>query len=92
MVIIQRSFLLIVTTLTLMWITVFFGWYEPFSWQYSIRVIAALYFLLAIITSGVMSLPAAWKKRRDNRAQREEWSFIFLLVTVLLFGISLAFT
>ncbi|PTM57470.1 hypothetical protein [Desmospora activa] len=91
MVIIRRSFTLVVTTLTLMWITVFLGWYEPFSWQYSIRVIGSLYFLLAILTSGLMSLPTIREKGKENKGQREEWSFIFLLVTVILFGISLAF-
>ncbi|MDR6225873.1 hypothetical protein [Desmospora profundinema] len=93
MVMIWRSLTLVAITLALMWVTVLLGWYQPFSWQYSIRVIAGLYFLLAVFTSGLMSLPTTWKRRREKGVyQREDWSFIFLLVTVLLFGVSLAFT
>lgn len=50
------------------------------AWQLQLRYFSAFFFLLAILTSSVFTL---------NRFYRPEWSFILLLVTVGLFGVSL---
>jgi hypothetical protein len=78
--VIRWTVLLVLSSLALMWLSVVIGWYQPSSWQYSIRVLGGVYFLLAIAASGVIT----------DRSPKD-WAFIFLSVTITLFGISLFF-
>lgn len=52
------------------------------TWQLQLRMIASLTFLCAIVAGSVFTLSR-------KRFYKEEWSFILLLVTVGLFGISM---
>ncbi|SDC83014.1 hypothetical protein SAMN04488112_11816 [Melghirimyces thermohalophilus] len=88
---IRWSLIFVFLTLSLMWLTVYWGWYDPTSWQYSIRVAGGIYFLLALAMSGIMSIPSVRRKSNRTPDERVDWSFIFIVVTIALFGISLWF-
>ncbi|GGE09794.1 hypothetical protein GCM10011571_08890 [Marinithermofilum abyssi] len=81
MYVIRWSVILVLSSLALMWLSVVIGWYQPSSWQYSIRVLGGVYFFLAIAASGVIT----------HQSYPKDWAFIFLSVTITLFGISLFF-
>jgi hypothetical protein len=61
-----------------------FSWWTDLNWitwQEQLRYLAAVSFFLAIVAGSIFTL-----SRR--KFYREEWSFILLLVTLGLFGIS----
>ncbi|SMO74647.1 hypothetical protein [Melghirimyces algeriensis] len=91
MYLIRWSFFFVFATLSLLWLMGSLGWYEPYSWQYTIRVAGGIYFLLALAMSGVMSIPSIRRKNNHTPGSRVDWSFIFIVVTISLFGVSLWF-
>jgi hypothetical protein len=59
------------------------------GWQGGMRVIGGFFFVLAVITSGVLSLRMPYiSPGQDGRMSRHDWTFSFLLVSVWLFGLS----
>ncbi|OYD07538.1 hypothetical protein [Paludifilum halophilum] len=89
--VIRWSIIFVLLTLFLMGLTAALDWYEPSSWQYSLRVAGGFYFLLALIASGIVSIPRMRIRTRKS-VPREDWAFIFIVVTIALFGVSLWFT
>jgi hypothetical protein len=59
-------------------------------WQAHIRAVGGVFFMIALVVGGVLTTESAFRNRR-RWFYREDWSFICLLVTVGLFGISLLF-
>lgn len=57
-------------------------------WQTHLRTAGGIFFMIALIVGGVLTTDAAYRSRK-RFFYREEWSFICLLVTVGLFGLSL---
>ncbi|TCS92789.1 hypothetical protein [Hazenella coriacea] len=57
-------------------------------WQTQLRMAAGLFFLISLVVGGVLTTDAAYRKR-SRAFYREEWSFICIIVTISLFGISL---
>lgn len=57
-------------------------------WQTQLRMAAGIFFLISLIVGGVLTTDAAYRKR-SRAFYREEWSFICIIVTISLFGISL---
>ncbi|QKG83473.1 hypothetical protein GXN76_02630 [Kroppenstedtia pulmonis] len=92
MFVIRWSVLLVGITLSVLWLIDTLSWYKLSSWQYSIRIIAGLYFLLALVASGIMSVPRVQLRTKMHHSKaREDWAFIFIVVTIALFGVSLWF-
>ncbi|MFD1428576.1 hypothetical protein JOD24_000571 [Kroppenstedtia sanguinis] len=89
MYVIRWSILIVVATISLLWLVSFLGWYEPLSWEYAIRVAAGIYFLIAIAMSGIMSHPSVQGEKGPISEVKGDWAFIFIVVTILLFGVSL---
>lgn len=56
-------------------------------WQTQLRVTGGIFFMAALIVGGVLTTDSAYRNRK-RFFYREEWSFICILVTVFLFGIS----
>ncbi len=52
------------------------------TWQMQLRIIAAITFLLAIVAGSIFTFSR-------KRFYRQEWSFILIMVTLGLFGISM---
>ncbi|SDX09435.1 hypothetical protein SAMN05444487_11031 [Marininema mesophilum] len=88
--VIRWSVALILVTGALMVLAAVMGFYVPDSWQYSLRIAGGVFFLLALITSGVMSIPSVHRQSKSE-ITREDWAFIFIICTIALFGISLCF-
>jgi hypothetical protein len=59
-------------------------------WKTYLRAAGGIYFFIALIVGGVLTTEAAYHQR-TKPYYREEWSFICILVTITLFGISLFF-
>jgi hypothetical protein len=57
-------------------------------WQAHLRTASGIFFMIALIVGGVLTTDAAYRSRK-RFFYRDEWSFICLLVTVGLFGLSL---
>jgi hypothetical protein len=91
MYVIRWSILIVAATISILWLVSFLGWYEPLSWQYTIRVAGGIYFLIAIAMSGIMSHPSFHREKGSMSGAKEDWAFIFIVVTILLFGVSLWF-
>jgi hypothetical protein len=59
------------------------------GWSSNMRVMSGMFFFLAIITSGVLSLRMPpISTGQEGRMSRHDWSIAFLLVSVWLFGLS----
>ncbi|MBA4495482.1 hypothetical protein ACFO25_19425 [Paenactinomyces guangxiensis] len=56
-------------------------------WQAHLRVAGGIFFMIALIVGGVLTTDSAYRNRKRD-FYREDWSFICILVTVTLFGIS----
>ncbi|PTX50633.1 hypothetical protein C8P63_13615 [Melghirimyces profundicolus] len=91
MYVVRWSIFFVFATLSLLWLTASLGWYEPYSWQYGIRMAGGVYFLIALVLSGIMSIPTVRRKTSRTPVQHVDWSFIFIVVTIALFGVSLWF-
>lgn len=63
--------------------------HESHGWQLGMRVMGGLFFVLAVIASGVLSLrmPSV-SVEQSGRMSRHDWALAFLLVSVWLFGLS----
>ncbi|SEN73932.1 hypothetical protein [Lihuaxuella thermophila] len=57
------------------------------AWQTQLRTAGSIFFMIALIVGGVLTTDSAYRNRK-RFFYREEWSFICILVTVFLFGIS----
>lgn len=55
-------------------------------WQGYLRYVGGLFFFMALLAGGVFTT-----RVKDHRFCREDWSFICILVTISLFGISFLF-
>ncbi|WP_124726510.1 hypothetical protein [Staphylospora marina] len=62
--------------------------FDPGMWKVQMRAAGGVFFLIALVVGGVLTTEKAFRNRR-RWFYREDWSFICLLVTVGLFGISL---
>lgn len=91
MYVIRWSVFFVAVTLSLLWLVDFLGWYESLSWKYSIRVAGGIYFLFAIVMSGIMSQPSLHGEAPSTSETKTDWAFIFIVVTITLFGVSLWF-
>lgn len=89
--VIRWSVFFVAATLSLLWLMDFLGWYKSLSWQYSIRVAGGIYFLFAIAMSGIMSHPSFHGENPPTSEVKTDWAFIFIVVTIALFGVSLWF-
>ncbi|MBD1373359.1 hypothetical protein IC620_13475 [Hazenella sp. IB182357] len=56
--------------------------------QSNMRISAAVFFMIGLIVGGVLTTDSAYRSRA-KKYYREDWSFICVLVTISLFGISL---
>ncbi|SFS75396.1 hypothetical protein [Marininema halotolerans] len=88
--VIRWSVALVMITGALMLLAAVTGLYVPDSWQYSLRMAGGVFFLFALISSGVMSIPSVHRQSQSG-ITREDWAFVFIICTILLFGISLFF-
>lgn len=61
------------------------------AWGTNLRFGAGLFFVMALVVGGVLTTDTNYKAKTRS-FYREEWSFICLLVTISLFGISLIFS
>jgi hypothetical protein len=59
-------------------------------WKAYLRAAGGVYFFIALMAGGVLTTEVAYRER-TKPYYREEWSFICILVTISLFGISLLF-
>jgi hypothetical protein len=69
---------------------VLYGFFDPTIWQAEVRTAGSVFFMAALIIGGVLTTHSAFQSRK-RFFYREDWSFICVLVTVGLFGISLLF-
>jgi hypothetical protein len=61
----------------------------PHGWQGGMRVMGGLFFILAVVTSGVLSLRMQCiSTGHVGRMSRHDWTLAFLLVSVWLFVLS----
>ncbi|SDZ26267.1 hypothetical protein [Thermoactinomyces sp. DSM 45892] len=60
-------------------------------WGSNLKFGAGLFFAVALVVGGVLTTDKNYKAKTKS-FYREEWSFICLLVTISLFGISLVFS
>jgi hypothetical protein len=59
-------------------------------WKEHLRIAGGVFFLLSLFVGGILTTKPA-ETRNARITYREDWSFICLLVTISLFGISLFF-
>lgn len=60
-------------------------------WQTNLQMSGGVFFMIALIVGGVLTTDSAFRNRK-RAIYREEWSFICILVTISLFGISILFS
>lgn len=60
-------------------------------WKTNLRVGAGIFFAVSLLVGGVLTTDSNYKAKKRSYYQ-EEWSFICILVTISLFGISFIFS
>jgi hypothetical protein len=64
---------------------------DPAVWQAQLRMAGGVFFMIALVVGGVLTTDVAYRNRKRS-FYREDWSFICILVTITLFGISFIFS
>ncbi|MGA9175495.1 MAG: hypothetical protein WBZ33_16175 [Thermoactinomyces sp.] len=58
------------------------------AWRTELRTAGGVFFMAALVIGGVLTTKSAYRSRK-RFFYREDWSFICILVTISLFGLSL---
>lgn len=64
------------------------GGADLLTWRSGLRTAGGVFFLAALVVGGVLTTKSAYRSR-TKFFYREDWSFICILVTIGLFGLSL---